>query len=227
MAPPPIDVGPAGRAAGDPHTEPHWASSALVTIDVQVDVLDGGALAVPGTSSVLSTLTGLVRAFRVARRPIVHVVRLYPADGRDVDRVRRTLVASGRPVLAPGTPRVELAPGLTPDGVELDAARFMAGEVQPVGRDEVVIFKPRWGAFYRTALAEHLAAGDVDTVVVAGANFPNCPRTTLYEASERDFRLVLAADATSGLSVGGASEVAAIGVAVLAVAEIAAALLAP
>ena len=30
-----------------------------------------------------------------------------------------------------------------------------------------------------------------------GCNFPNCPRTTIYEASERDFRIVLANDATS------------------------------
>ena len=31
-----------------------------------------------------------------------------------------------------------------------------------------------------------------------GCNFPNCPRTSIYEASERDFRVVLARDAISG-----------------------------
>lgn len=41
------------------------------------------------------------------------------------------------------------------------------------------------GAFYGTRLEEHLRALDVDTVVVCGCNFPNCPRTTIYEASER------------------------------------------
>ena len=30
----------------------------------------------------------------------------------------------------------------------------------------------------------------VDTIVVAGCNLPNCPRATLFEASERDFRTV-------------------------------------
>jgi len=40
---------------------------------------------------------------------------------------------------------------------------------------------------------------DVNTVVVCGCNFPNCPRTTIYEASERDYRIVLATDATSVL----------------------------
>ena len=38
---------------------------------------------------------------------------------------------------------------------------------------------------------------DVNTVVVCGCNFPNCPRTTIYEASERDFRIVMIKDATS------------------------------
>lgn len=33
----------------------------------------------------------------------------------------------------------------------------------------------------------------------AGCNFPNCPRTSIYEASERDFRTVLVRDAISGL----------------------------
>jgi nicotinamidase-related amidase len=37
----------------------------------------------------------------------------------------------------------------------------------------------------------------VNTIVVCGCNFPNCPRTTIYEASERDFRIVLAKDTTS------------------------------
>ena len=38
---------------------------------------------------------------------------------------------------------------------------------------------------------------DANTVVVCGCNFPNCPRTTIYEAGERDFRIVLAKDVTS------------------------------
>ena len=227
MALGPGDPGPLVGPAPDPHTAPHWPSAALVTIDTQVDVLDGGALAVPGTSTVLPTLARLVQAFRSAGRPVVHVVRLYPADGHDVDLVRRTLVATGAPVLRPGTPGAELAPGLAPGAGRLDGDRLLAGEVQPVGPDEVVLYKPRWGAFYRTPLAGHLAGRAVDTVVVAGANFPNCPRTTLYEASERDFRLVLVADATSGLTDVGAAEVAAIGVSVLPAATIAAALVTP
>jgi nicotinamidase-related amidase len=55
------------------------------------------------------------------------------------------------------------------------------------------------GSVYNTILEKHLHLHNlgVNTVVVGGCNFPNCPRTTIYEASERDFRIVLAKDATS------------------------------
>jgi nicotinamidase-related amidase len=59
------------------------------------------------------------------------------------------------------------------------------------------MYKPRWGAFYNTILEKYLHNIGVNTVAVGGCNFPNCPRTTIYEASEWDFRIVLAKDATS------------------------------
>jgi nicotinamidase-related amidase len=48
----------------------------------------------------------------------------------------------------------------------------------------------------------------VNTLVFGGCNFPNCPRTSISEASERDFRLVLAEDAISGLYDRGRQELA-------------------
>lgn len=72
--------------------------------------------------------------------------------------------------------------------------------------------KPRWGAFYQTKLEQHLRDSGSDTVVLAGCNFPNCPRTTIYEASERDFRVILVSDAMSGLYDRGITECCRIGV---------------
>ena len=50
------------------------------------------------------------------------------------------------------------------------------------------------------------------TVVIAGCNFPNCPRATIYEASERDYDVVAAADATSGASAERLAELTGLGV---------------
>jgi nicotinamidase-related amidase len=40
----------------------------------------------------------------------------------------------------------------------------------------------------------------VTALVVAGCNYPHCPRSTVCDASARDYRLVLADDAVSGFS---------------------------
>ncbi len=82
------------------------------------------------------------------------------------------------------------------------------------------MYKPRWGVFFETSLDEHLATLGVDTIVLCGCNYPNCPRTSIYEASERDYRVVLVDDAVSGLYERGLAEMANIGVAVLSAGEI-------
>ena len=186
------------RWDGDPHVAPELDRAALLVVDVQVDFLDGGSSAIPGTSAVVPAVARLVQGFRTSGRPVVHVVRLY--DGEDVDLPRRTLIASGAPVVRPGSAGSQLAPDLRPPGAgPLDAPLLLSGEAQPLGAAEWALWKPRWGAFHRTGLDGHLRALGVSTVVVAGCNFPNCPRATLYEASERDYRTVLASDAVSGV----------------------------
>jgi nicotinamidase-related amidase len=196
----------------DPHLAPHWDTAALITIDMQRDFLSEGAFGLAGTTEVMPNLGLLTEAFRAAGRPIVHVVRLYPRDGGDVDRVRRTLVAGGASFVAPGAPGRLLAPGLAPvDAPDLDDALLLSGEPQPLGKSEFALYKPRWGAFYRTALADLLSRHGVDTLVFAGCNLPNCPRASIVEAHERDFRVVLATDAVSQASDRGLREVAGLG----------------
>ena len=119
----------------------------------------------------------------------------------------------GWQALAPDSDGAQLAAGLAPDGhARLDAELLLSGAIQRLGEAEVVIYKPRWGAFYETPLHDHLRSLDVDTLVFCGVNFPNCPRTSIYEASERDFRIVVATDATSGLYERGLHELTNIGV---------------
>ncbi|HYB24413.1 MAG TPA: isochorismatase family cysteine hydrolase, partial [Solirubrobacteraceae bacterium] len=161
--------------------------------------------------------------FRTARRPIVHIVRLYRTDGANVDVCRRSAVERGMAMLAPGTQGVQLAPALLPDpALRLDDELLLAGGAQALGPGEWAMYKPRWGAFYETPLERHLREQGVSTLVFCGCNFPNCPRTSIYEASERDFRVVLARDAISGLYERGERELVNIGVRLLDAAEVAA-----
>lgn len=179
------------------YLSPDWPHAALVMIDVQHDFVDG-ATPIPGTAEALPAMAGLTRVFRAAGRPIIHVVRSYVPGGSDVDLIRREAIESGAQVVVPGShgagiPR-ELLPG---PAATLDWDSLRAGSAQQIGPQEFVIYKPRWSAFYRTGLDDLLTAQGVNTVVVAGCNLPNCPRATLFDASERDYRAVLVTDATS------------------------------
>jgi nicotinamidase-related amidase len=203
------------------YTNPQLEHAALITIDAQADVLDGQPLEIPGSSAALGPMRRLAEAFREQGRPIAHVVRLYRPDGSNVDLCRREAVMNGWPALLPGSAGAELAAGLAGEGHDgLDADRLLRGEVQSISDSEVVIYKPRWGAFYETPLHAHLTRLGVSTLVFAGFNFPNCPRTSIYEASERDFRIVLATDAISGLYQRGRDELANIGVSLMSTDEL-------
>jgi nicotinamidase-related amidase len=200
---------------------PQLECAALVTIDVQSDVLDGQPLEIAGTSAALPAMRALVEAFRERGLPIVHVVRLYEPDGSNVDLCRREAVMSGWKALAPGSAGAEPAAELLgAHATKLDAQLLLRGELQAIGEGEVVMYKPRWGAFFDTPLQAHLSGLGATTLVFCGANFPNCPRTSIYEASERDYRIVLATDAVSALYERGAKELANIGVALMGAAEL-------
>jgi nicotinamidase-related amidase len=84
---------------------PEHARSALVTVDVQRDTLDGAPLEIQGTSACLPNMRRLVESFRSRSRPVVHVVRLYEADGSNVDLCRRQAVERGEQTLLVGSPR--------------------------------------------------------------------------------------------------------------------------
>jgi nicotinamidase-related amidase len=209
----------------DPYTVPDFTSAALITIDTQRDVLDGAPLEIPGTSAVLGRMRALLEAFRGAGLPIVHVVRLYEADGANVDLCRRRAVEDGARMLVPDRPGSQLAVELLPEvDLELDPETLLSGGLQVLAPGEVAMYKPRWGAFYGTPLEDHLRELGVSTLGFCGCNFPNCPRTSIYEASERDFRVVLVRDAVSGLYERGERELTNIGVHLMSASEVGGAL---
>lgn len=129
-------------------TAPLYESAALVTVDVQTDTLDGQPLEIPGTSAVLPTWLALCSVFRAVGRPIVHMLRLYNADGSNAELCRRSLVQGAVPMLRPGTAGRALAPDILAAKVpDLDDDLLLAGHPQHLGSSEFAMYKPRWGAF--------------------------------------------------------------------------------
>lgn len=198
----------------DKYTSPIPEHSALLTIDVQRDFTDPGAAAeVPGTNDRLPAMQRVLEAYRRRSWPIIHVVRLYLADGSNADVCRRQAIEAGNGMVSPASAGAELVEPLKPvPGLRLDANALLSGKMQPLAENEWAMYKPRWDAFYGTSLEQHLRDLGVNTVVIVGCNFPNCPRTTVYGASMRDFRVVLIADAVSGVYGQGLKELRGIGV---------------
>lgn len=196
-----------------PELKPEWAQAALVVIDVQRDALDpDGELPIAGTTAVVPKLESLVAHWRDTGRPIVHVMRIYHADGSNADLCRRTLVRERGAVLSPDTPGVEVVPSLLPRALDYDWDRLLEGEPIELGEREWLMYKPRWSAFQRTGLRALLDENGAATVAICGCNYPNCPRSTVYDATAQDFRTVFVADATSGVYERGMAELTNIGV---------------
>ena len=108
----------------------------------------------------------------------------YQKDGGNVDLCRKEAVENGAEMLLEGSSGCELASDIFQNNVNLDSKLLLSGKVQEISNQEVIIYKSRWGAFYNTPLEAQLNHLAIDTLVFVGCNFPNCPRTTIYEASK-------------------------------------------
>jgi nicotinamidase-related amidase len=187
---------------------------------VQRDTLDGQPFEIPGTSQALPQISALCQTFRDTGKPIVHVLRLYLPDGSNAELVRRDKLAAGERLFVTGTPGREIAPELLPAGAPApEDALLLDGRLQRLGPAEWYLYKSRWGAFYRTCLESHLQSLGISTVLLAGCNYPNCIRATVYEASERDFRVVAVTDGISNFTARGWAELRSIGVNVTSAAD--------
>src|SRR5690606_34583753 len=162
-------------------TEMNWHRSALVIIDMQHDfVQPDGASPIAGTKEIVAGLARLADVFRKYGRPVIHVVRLYTTDGSNVDLCRREQIRNGLRVVPPHSHGANIVPALLPDGAsQPDADLLMSAAALPLDRLDTVLYKPRWGGLYQAKLHEFLYLQNTDSLVVAGRNFPNWPRTTI------------------------------------------------
>jgi nicotinamidase-related amidase len=195
------------------YLSPERQKAALLTIDAQRDfVLPGASATVSGSGAAVPQMRQLVEAFRAHHAPIIHMVRLYRCNGSNVDLPHRALIEAGQRIVMPGTLGAEVIEELKPTpGLRLQPDLLLDGKLQEIGPKEWICYKPRLSAFFQTPAEEHLKSLGISTIVICGTDFPASPRSTVYAAANRDFRLVLATDAISGATDSGLDEMAQIG----------------
>jgi len=165
-------------------------STALIAIDMHRGHLDPAVATLPLPAErcpgVIARARALFTGLRAIGVPIVHVVTVFrdpqetlanPFWGAIVDDPDKKRSGNKRHNVV-GMPGTEIIPDL------LDPS------------DYVVDTKKRYSAFMHTdldfLLSQRLKA---DTVILAGINTTSCVFCTSFEATNRDYRVVIAADA--------------------------------
>ena len=170
------------------------ARTALVAIDMHRGHLDPAVATLPLAAErcgpVIARAAQLFAALRARRMPIVHVVTEY-RDAQEIlanpfwraihdepTKARKRM--SGHNII--GEPTTQIIPGLFEPG------------------DWVVRGKKRYSPFRDTDLAFLLERRlQVDTLILAGINTTSCILCGGFEATNRDYRVVIAADAVDSM----------------------------
>lgn len=190
-------------------TRPEPQNSALITIDLQNDfVLPGAPAEGEGAAKAAAVTATIAQCYRELRLPIIHVVRIYSREeaAQNVDVCRREAVQSGLDLVISGTKGMQPVSAIIPEDVVADGELLRTGEPQRISETEQILYKPRWGCFFRTQLDTMLRAMGVATVVTTGTWFANCVRTTIYEAAAYDYRVVALRDAIAGIHPSGEAD---------------------
>jgi len=158
-----------------PHIDPSRA--ALLVMDYQngiIGMIDNG-------DELLTIAQNLIRSFREHGGTIGYV-RVAFADG-DIENAPAT---SG------------MARNLTPERREFMHADHPATQIhESIAPQEgdIVVRKVRVGAFSTTDLHEQLQARGIDTLVLAGISTSGCVHSTVLDAFDRDYRVLVLSDA--------------------------------
>ncbi len=195
----------------DKYTRPERDRCALVTIDLQNDfVLPNAPAEGKGAMQAARQACEMTDFCRDEGIPIIHVIRLYsPERGAEtIDSCRRESVENGLALLQPHSKGSAPVSGLVPQGFRIDPDLLFSGRAQRISDTECVMYKPRWGCFHGTRLDSRLRKMNVSTLLISGTWFSNCVRTTIYEATARDYRTVALTDAIAGVYEKGLDDLA-------------------
>jgi len=169
------------------------AKTALIVIDMQRDFIEPGGFGeslgnnVALLQAIVPTVGRLIAGFRAAGVPVIHTMECHKPDLSDCPPSKRE---RGSPSLRIGDagPMGRLLITGEPGTAIID-------ELAPL-ESEIVIEKPGKGAFYATELGDILKRLGTRQLVFAGVTTEVCVQTTMREANDRGFDVVLAVDAT-------------------------------
>lgn len=158
--------------------------TALLVIDMQDEFVKPhwSPFWVPRATRITKRVRGLVDFCRSKRIPVI-----FTAFARTHSYLDRPKMGSFMP---------NRYKGKVPDDLSYFRDGRIWHELSPL-KDEVVIHKPSYGAFYDTPLESILKNLGRDTVVICGTLTNFCCGTTTRQAYERGFKVIVGSDVTA------------------------------
>lgn len=161
--------------------------TALINVDMQNCFVEGSPISAPEGRLVLERINRLAAVCRAAGILVIHVSHTLRADGSNMGLLRELAPVVKEGIITKGSASAALHRGLVVDP-----------------RD-ILLEKPRFGAFHGTDLELILRSRGIDTVIIVGIATNVCCETTAREAAVRDFRVFFLSDGTATSAMGNAS----------------------
>jgi len=158
--------------------------TALVNVDMQCCFVEGSPIAAPDGLAVLERINRVAAACRGAGILVIHTSSVFRADGSNLG-----VLAEFDPIVKTGILNKGSAAAALHDKLIVDAR-------------DILLDKPRFGAFHGTDLELILRSRGIDTLIITGIATNVCCETTAREASVRDFRVLFLSDGTATFNIG-------------------------
>lgn len=161
--------------------------TALLNVDMQNCFVEGSPVAAPDGLTVLERVNRLAAACRTAGILVIHASIVLRPDGSNLGTLAEFSPFVKDGILNKGSLSADLHKGLVIDP-----------------RD-ILLDKPRFGAFHGTDLELILRKRGIDTIIISGVATNVCCETSAREAAVRDFRVIFTSDGTATSAMGGLS----------------------
>ncbi|RJR40596.1 MAG: cysteine hydrolase [Desulfobacteraceae bacterium] len=161
--------------------------TALLNIDMQNCFVEDSPISAVEGLTILGRINRLSAECRKAGIPVIHTSLVLRPDGSNLGVLAETSPPAKAGMLNKGSASTALHEGLMVDP-----------------RD-ILLDKPRFGAFHGTDLELILRSRGIDTVIISGIATNVCCETTAREAMVRDFHVFFLSDGTATAPMGNAS----------------------
>ena len=161
--------------------------TALVNVDMQNCFVQGSPFSAPDGLVVQDRINRLAAACRAAGILVIHASHVLRPDGSNTG-----VLGEIAPMVRQGIINQGSEPAALHKGLVVDAR-------------DILLEKPRFGAFHGTDLELILRARGIDTIIITGIATNVCCETTAREAAVRDFRVFFLRDGTTTFDIGEAS----------------------